>query len=504
MGASDAVALANALDAELNKYAPARDDYFTFVQVTKPDMLVNWFHALVCKKLQKFYDDVVAGLQPRLMILAPPRHGKTELVSRRFPAWVFGKDPRWNFVSCSYAASLAHLISADVQRIMEDQTYNHIFPASCIAGSRLKKTGEMFQVPTPYGEPGLYRAVGVNMGITGTGFQIGLIDDPIKDHVEASSEVTRESIWDWYQSTFYTRQAPFAGILLVQTRWNEDDLAGRLLKQMRDDPEADQWEVIEFPAIAECDETYRKQGEALVPMRYPLQRLKQFAKTLGSYHWSALYQQRPGPRGGTIFLRGNFNYWTVLPNFDSIIMSVDCSFKDLKTSDFVAIQAWGIKGADRYLMMRRRERMGFGATVTAIKAMRALLPKCDAILVEDKANGTAVIETLQKTNGLSSVKAIDPEGGKVARAFAVQADHEAGCVYIPDPSVDPTIETFIHECATFPNSKNDDEVDAMTQLLNYVKNRGSSMGLMEYYRQLAEEKKKQNKKGMPGRVPVPA
>jgi predicted phage terminase large subunit-like protein len=486
--------LADAAAREEQVLRPARDNLFDFTKFIKPHLMMAQFQRALCDALDQFYDDVMAGLHPRLMIFAPPRHGKSETASRCFPAYCFGKNPRLNFIACSYAAMLAGSMNRDVQRIMDGEAYAELFPESrlgtenvaTLSGKPLRNS-DVFEI---MGYLGRYRSAGVGGGITGQGFDIGLIDDPIADAASALSETIRESIWEWYRTTFYTRRSPHSGIVLIMTRWHQDDLAGRLLQEMKDGGE--KWTVVSFPAIAEADEQWRKVGDALHPERIPLEMLRATERTLGSYNWTALYQQRPSPAGGNIFNRNKWQFWKVLPTLEEIILSVDCTFKDSDGTDYVAIQVWGRKGADKYLLKRRRERLGFTATVTAVRAMRALYPTCGAVLIEDKANGSAVIDTIKKE--IAGVIAVTPEGGKVARGYAVQPEQEAGNLYLPDPSIDETIENFLDEATNFPLGTHDDEVDAMTQAVNWMRNRESTLGMLDFLRTEAERVEAERRK----------
>jgi predicted phage terminase large subunit-like protein len=187
--------------------------------------------------------------------------------------------------------------------------------------------------------------------------------------------------------------------------------------------------------------------------------------------------------------RKHYKFWKALPGvFDEVVLTVDCTFKDLQTSDYVAIQAWGNVGADKYLLRRVKERLSFKATCEAIKAMAALFPDACAVLIEDKANGSAVIETL--TSEVSGVIAVNPDGGKAARAYAMQPEHEAGNIHLPDPSVDPEIEIFLSASSSFTGAEggDDDEIDAMTQYCNWRRPRDRTMGLQNWMRDQAAAK----------------
>ena len=473
--------------AEVIQQERSRRSYHDFLMYTHPSLVSGWFVQHLAGVLQEFYEDLIAGRNPRLMITAPPRHGKSEITSRYFPAWVFGKRPATQIIGTSYSASLAARMNRDIQRILSNKRYGSVFPAtylnsknvSTIAGSPLRNS-EIFEI---VGHGGAYRAAGVGGGITGMGADIALIDDPFKDFAEAHSEVRREVVWEWYRSTLYTRLSPMGGVLLINTRWHTDDLSGRLLALT--DEDSDGWRCVNFPAIAEENEKHRKEGEALFPERYPLEKLQRIKTNLGSYLWDALYQQHPVPSDGAVFNRKHWQFYKALPQIDEVVMSVDCSFKDLKTSDFVALHVWGVRGANKYLLYRVRARMGFSATVTAIRAAKALYPQTIAILVEDKANGSAVIETLRTE--IPGVIAINPEGGKLARAYAMQPEQEAGNLFLPDPTLDAKIEEFLSEVSLFPSAKNDDQVDAMTQCINWLRARNASSGLLQFYKEAAEE-----------------
>lgn len=491
-------ALKTLVEDTLFKYIPAREDFYTFCRITKPDLETNWFIEKLCKALQKFYEDVRAGRQPRLMIFAPPRHGKTETVSRRFPAWVFGKWPEAHVMGIGCSSPLTQRTNRDIQRIMDSAIYRNIFPnirlgesnVATISGKPLRNS-DLFEVIDESKKDaagnvditalGSYRNAGVGGTIVGMGFNIGLPDDLISNAEEANSETIRNGIWEWWETTFYTRQLPNAGIAFISTRWHMDDPAGRLIKNMLEGT-GDKWEIISFPALAEEDEEFRKEGEALCPARYSKERLEDVKKASSAYTWATVWQQRPTPKGGAIFKRDKWKFWKALPAkmIDKVI-SVDCSFKDLNSSDYVAIQVWALAEdapANKYLLKRTRERMGFAATVQAIRTHKALHPDCIAVLVEDKANGSAVIETL-KTE-IPGVLAIQPEGGKIARAFAMQPEQEAGNVWLPDSSVDPTIEIYLGEVSAFPGAPNDDETDSTTQAVNWYRLRESELGMLHW------------------------
>ena len=476
-----------AAEAEL-----ARRCYYEFVLQTKSDYIGGWFLRKVADALQRFYHEVEAGKRPRMMIFAPPRSGKSELFSRRFPAWALGKNPDMQFISCSYADDLAGRTNRDVQRIIDTPKYMSIFPGtrlnvrnvSTYSQGAYLRNSDLFEIP---GHTGSYRSAGIGGGITGMGADIAVIDDPVKDKAQAGSKTWRDAIWDWYRSVLYSRLSPKGGVLLGMTRWHEDDLAGRLLDAAM--AGADKWEVLKFPATAEEDEEHRKAGEPLHPERFSAEQLAEIKRVQGSDSWAALYQQRPAPVGGGIFDRAWWRFWKPdgmelppvrmtgsdgstheaicipLPaHADEMIESWDCTFKDTASADFVAGHLWARVGGDAFLIDREHARMNFPTTLAAVRAMSARWPGATAKLIEDTANGPAIIQTL--AHEVPGILPIRPMGGKVSRANAVAPMVEAGNVYLPHPAVKPWVNEFIEEASNFPQAAHDDDVDAMTQALS--------------------------------------
>ncbi len=409
---------------------------------------------------------VERGEISRLIVEMPPRHGKSETTTVKFPAYYLGKHPDRRVIIASHTGNLAARFSMRARNDLA--TYGpEVFGVGVNPDvSAMYRWDVKDPNAKPGQPPGGTIAAGVGGPITGQGAHLATIDDPVKDAEAANSKVQRDAVWDWYRFVLRTRLFPEAAVILVLTRWHEDDLAGRLLKQAQEDPEADQWTVLRLPAIAEDedDPLGREIDQALWPEQYDEKALAAVKATVGSYVWAALYQQRPSPAEGNIFKREWWEFYREIPSgLDEIIQSWDCAFKGQADSDYVVGQVWGRKGADKYLLDQVRGRMSFTATLTAIRTLSAKWPNSWAKLIEDKANGTAVIDTLKQE--ISGLIAVEPEGGKVVRAQAVSPDIEAGNVYLPDSSIAPWIHDFIEECTAFPNGANDDQVDAMTQTL---------------------------------------
>lgn len=436
-----------------------------------PTYLMGWAHRRVCDALDWFLAEVDAGNSPRLMIAMPPRHGKSELASRLFPAFALGRRPDLSVIAASYGASLALRMSRDVQRIMDSEAYRSVFPKTRLArrtGPAARRAADMFEIE---GRRGSYRAAGVGGSVTGMGGDVLIVDDAFKDRASADSAATRRRVWEWYGSTLYTRLSPGGGVLLVNTRWREDDLAGRLMAAEAAG-RGDAWRKLVFPAVAETDEPWRRAGEALHPERFPLERLRRIRAAVGEREWAALYQQRPAPEGGAVFRSTWFRRWRpedLPPRWDAMTISWDMSFVGAADADFAVGQVWARSGGNFYLLDQVRRRMGFSETAAALTALCRKWPDAFRVLVEDKANGPAVIDALKsRIPGLTPVR---PDGGKVARANAVTPLLESGNVWFPPDELAPWIGDMLAELTAFPDGAHDDQVDAMTQALRDLRRR---------------------------------
>lgn len=298
-----------------------------------------------------------------------------------------------------------------------------------------------------------------------------LIDDPIKNREDADSAAFREKLWKFYASTIRTRLEGEGSMLITLTRWHDDDLAGRLLRLAKSDPNADQWTVLTLPAIKTSDDNPidpRIKGDVLWPAKFPLAEMLKTKASVGSRDFSALYQQSPTAEGGNIFKDEFFKYTRVMPtDFDQMIQSWDMATKDKQTSDYVVGQVWGRKGAYKYLVYQVRGRFGFSKTCEKIIEVSRLYPQAHRKLVEAKANGPAVIDALKKQ--VSGLVEVEPRGDKVARAHSVTPEFESGHVIFPHADIAPWIGDYLNEMLSFPTAVNDDQVDATTQALDYLR-----------------------------------
>jgi predicted phage terminase large subunit-like protein len=449
----------------------ARETLMGCVKATMPKYVESWHHTMLAAVLDK----VRTGEIKRLLVEIPPRHGKTQLVSRHFPAYLLGKNPDEQIIGCSYSASLASSINRDVQRIMMTPEYQYSFPDSrlnetnvvTVAKGEKLRNSNIFEM-VDY--DGYYIAAGIGGSITGRGFTVGIVDDPVKNRKEANSKVHRDAVWEWWTSTFLTRgegAMAMGGeerIIVTLTRWHEDDLAGRLLRQAKETGE--EWTVIRLPAVLDEDAQDfdpRSHGDALWPYKYDEAKLERIKKAIGSRDWNALYQNRPAPIEGGLFKRHWWRWYEGKPSavFSAHTITMDAAFKDLDTSSYVVIQVWGHCGADEYLLDQTRARLTFLESCTALVRMCEKWPQVDTKLIEDKANGTAIINTLNRKIG--GLVPRSPKDSKESRAQAVVGRAEAGNIFLPRGA--PWVEDFVEECAVFPNGLHDDQVDAMVQYL---------------------------------------
>ena len=436
----------------------------------------NWHVRTICDHLQA----VTEGKIRRLIINIPPRFMKSLLVSVLWPAWIWVTSPAKKFLTASYAQSLAERDAVKMRTLIDSpwyqQRFQHVFcfKADQNAKSRYENDKTGFRV-----------SVSPNGLGTGEGGDYLIVDDP-HNVKQAESDVQRTATTVWWDETMSSRyNNPKTGAaVIVMQRIHEEDLAGHLIKKGG-------WAHLCIPMSFELPNNGKRrttilgdydprhvENELLWPERFGPEEVEMLSTALGSFGTAGQLQQSPSPRGGGILKRDNYRFYTQLPKIVDVVITVDCTFKGLDTSDNVSIQAWGTNGIDKYLLHRVKQKMGYNATVKALESVIAKFPHRIAILIEDKANGSAVIETLsQKFTG---VIPINPDGGKVARAYAMQPEHESGHTFLPDPSIEPTIEEFLSESDSFPNGSHDDEIDAMTQYYNWDRVRSRSSGMLDF------------------------
>ena len=407
----------------------------------------------------------------RLIISMPPQEGKSTRAAGDFPAWLLTQNPDLRIVAASYGQSLANRNGRAIRR--------RITSNPDLGLKIAPDNGAVHEWEIDSHQGGVF-SVGVGGGVTGRAADLLIIDDPIKDRAQADSETYRNHVWDWWTDAAAARLAPGAPVILILTRWHHDDLAGRLLER---DADAG-WEVLNIPAQCvdpKTDPLGRAEGEFMVSARGRSQKQwEQRKKTAGSRTWASLYQGNPTPDTGNLFpadqwARYDLPLWIdkdgarIVPDVGrddevELIQSWDCAFKALDTSDYVVGQVWLRRGAMLYLLDQVRRRMTFSETCQAMRDLTARWPQAVAKLVEDKANGTAVMDALHSTVG--GLIAVEPVGSKFARAAAITPLVESKNVVLPDSALCPWVSDLTEEARDFPSGSHDDTVDAMSQAVH--------------------------------------
>ncbi len=488
----------------------ARRSLRTFIPMAWPilepgtEFVSNWHIEAICDQLEA----ITRGELHRLIINIPPRHMKSLAVTTFWPCWEWLSRPESRWLVASYAQTLSNRDSVNCRRLIT--TPGFVDP---------RKSDDERTLIERIGYMGLVRLLAAQQGAspwqltgdqstkqrfentrsgsriatsidgmaTGEGGERIVVDDPHKAD-EAQSDVTRENVLTWWDQTMSTRlnQPRTGAVVIVMQRLHERDLTGHLLGQGG-------YEHLCLPAEFEPNHPFVwpadprvEEGELLWPERIDRESLDNMKRPLGSYGSAGQLQQRPAPDEGGILKRAWWRWWSgdraQAPHFDSLVQSWDMSFGDNEeaTSSYVVGQLWGQFGADKYLIAQVRERMEFTEAVTAVReftawADREYPARADHVkLVEDKANGPAIISTLR--HEIPGMVPVDPLGDKIARARAVAPQAEAGNVYLPgsanarhtdyDPSLTPLwVRAFVDECASFPNAAHDDQVDAFSQAL---------------------------------------
>lgn len=456
----------------------------------------NWHHDLICEYLTLVKEKKFKQLWPEkegLIFNVPPRTMKSLLITVFFPVWVWASDPARRWMFASYAEKLSTQHSVFRRNVVDSPWYQerwgHIF--------RFAKDQNL---KTHYENSarGAMFSTAMGAAATGMGGDVLVFDDPLNPE-QALSEAEREAVNVKFDTTFRSRlNDPATGVkIVVMQRLHELDLTGHVLGK-----EPERWIHLKLPASAEREESWkfpvsghlrqRRLGDLLWPERLPELQLASLKTGMGSWAFAGQYQQNPAPLEGGIIKRNWIRYYRELPErFDLVVQSWDCTFKGEKTArgtdtDFVAGQVWG-KAAGKYYMLpyRMHERLDFGPTKAAIKSCHAKFPRAHAVLIEDKANGPAIISELQKE--IAGIVAIEPEGGKLARAQSISPLWEAGSIELPDPQVFdvPWLEEYIHSICTFPKAAHDDDMDATSQALIYIRHKMGA-GIMDFYRNQAE------------------
>jgi len=450
----------------------------------------TYLHNWHIDAIAEYLEAVTADQITRLIINIPPRYMKSSQVTVCWPTWEWIKRPEMRYIFASYSAGLSTKHSVDRRTIIESDWYQKNW-------GHIVKLADDQNTKTEYMNTRRGTMVATSIGgtATGKGGNRIIVDDPHNPE-EAQSDTQRMVGIRYFNQTLSTRldDKKKGSIVVVMQRLHEQDLTGHLLDQGG-------WEHLCLPAEAEPDRLIvvmpmtgrvieRKDGELLWPEREGTKEIEKAKKSLGSYGYAGQYQQRPSPSEGGIFKRRWIRFWhpqgmplppvsikvaegyiqihpVPLPDNLTQLQSWDMAFKDTKTSAYVSGQVWGQLGANCYLLDQERGKLSFVDTIKAVKILTEKWPLTTGKLVEDAANGPAVISMLRdKIQGLIEVQ---PLGSKEARAHSVSPLFEAGNVFVPHPSLAPWVNDYIEEMVTFPNSKYKDQVDSTTQALNRMR-----------------------------------
>lgn len=428
---------------ELLARRKARARLLDFASYTNPAYQPAPHHALIAEALER----VMRGETKRLMIAMPPRHGKSELASRRFPAMCMGLFPSKQIIAASYNSDLANDFGREVRNIVDSPEYQALFETKLAQDS---KAANRWHTE----DGGMYVAAGVGTAITGRGADILLIDDPFKDRQEADSELQRQRVWDWYTSTAYTRLMPGGAVIVINTRWHDDDLSGRLLAEQQSG--GDQWEVLSLPAID-------TEGNPLWPAWYPIERLEQIRGVLPARDWNALYQQNPIPDDGDYFKSGWFGEYEDLPENLRMYGASDYAVTD-GGGDYTE---HGIAGVDANNNLYVAD-WWRGQTTSDVWIEK----KCDLILEHSphcwfgeagpirRAVEPFLMRRMQQREAYCRIEWLASIADKPTRARPIQAMASMGKIFLPKNA--PWKADLLNQLLRFPAGKLDDGVDVMS------------------------------------------
>jgi predicted phage terminase large subunit-like protein len=438
--------------AQLELQERARNNFLDFVRYVWPQFICGRHHKIMAQK----FEELVEGKNNRIIINIAPRHGKSELTSYLFLAWLMGRDPSAKIIQATHTAELAMRFGRKVRNLMDTDVYKEVFPNVQLAAD--SKAAGRFE--TNHG--GEYFAAGVGGAMTGRGADYLVIDDPHSEQ-DALSETAMERAYEWYTSGPRQRLQPGGKILLVMTRWSKADLTGKVLADQAKDSRADKWEVIEFPALMPS-------GKPCWPEYWKVDDLMAVRAALPVNKWNAQWQQNPTAEEGAIFKREWWKKWvrTSVPPLQYVIQSYDTAYSKKETADFSAITTWGVfqlepdDPAQLILLDAKKGRWDFPELKrVAMELYKFWDPDC--VLIEAKASGLPLSQELRRT-GIPVVN-YSPGGrnratDKVSRANSVSPVFEAGFVWVPD---EPWAEELVEEMAEFPYGDSDDLTDSAVQ-----------------------------------------
>lgn len=439
-----------AIDAEIARRA-ASSSLMAFTRATYPQYAPAPHHRRIASALEA----VERGEIKRLRIEMPPRFGKSELASIRFPAWFLGRNPNRKFIMASYASDFASGFGRKARNLARDEVFRNIFPA-CVLSEDSQSQASW--TTTAGGE---YTSTGILAGITGKGANIVLLDDVFKNREECLSPVIREKVWDEYQATVYTRLEGDGSIVIINTRWHDDDLSGRVEEAERNG--GDKWTVLKLPAISN--------GESLWPEKFPLSQLENIRANIKPSHWAALYQQEPILEEGATFRSEWWKYYETKTDYMAtrIVQCWDTAFKDKPENDRSACITVAIRHDGLYIVDCWAGRVEFPMLRDKVRELYDL-HKPSVVVVEDKASGQSIIQEFQRPSRRGDralpILPHKVDKSKEARADAASAMVCAGKVFLPKSA--PWLDMFLSEVGRFPSAKHDDITDAFTMALEYI------------------------------------
>ena len=449
----------------LKRTHDAQKNFLSFVKFMWPDFVEGTHHRIIAEK----FDRIADGTLKRLIVNMPPRHTKSEFASFMLPAFIMGRNPMTKIIQTSHTAELSQRFGRKTKQLIDSSDYKKIFPETALQADS-KAAGRW---DTSAG--GEYFAAGVGGAITGRGADLLIIDDPHSEQ-DALSETAMENAYEWYTSGPRQRLQPGGAIVLVMTRWSTIDLTGNLMKAQVE-PKADQWEVVEFPAIMDS-------GLPTWPEYWKLQELESVKASLAITKWNAQWMQRPTSEEGAILKREWWKPWAEkdTPNLHYIIQSYDTAFSKKETADYSAITTWGVFSPDDarpalILLDARRGRWEFTELKeTALKEYNYWEP--EMVLVEAKASGMPLSDELRRA-GIPVTNYTPTRGNdKHTRVNSIAPMFESGMVFYPEGRT--FAEEVIEECAAFPYGENDDYVDTVTQALMRFRQSGLIQLRMDY------------------------
>ena len=438
--------------AQLEKQESCRENFLDFVSAMWPDFISGRHHRIIAEKLER----VASGELKRLIINMAPRHTKSEFASFLFPAWMMGKNPNMKIIQATHTTELAVNFGRKTKNLIDSDEFKDVFPTVKLAADS-KASGRW---DTSRG--GMYYAVGVGSNLAGRGGDLVIIDDPHSEQT-AMRNSGFDDAWDWYTGGPRQRLQPGGSIVLVQTRWSEKDMTGQLLRAMAKDPLADQWEVVELPAIFD-------DGTPCWPEFWSLEDLTAVKASIPPGKWNAQYQQQPTGEENAIIKREWWRVWEkgTVPQLEYVIQSYDTAFSKRESADYSAITTWGVfypneggSGPNLILLDSKKGRWEFPELkAKALEEYQFWDP--DTVIIEAKASGMPLTHELRNM-GIPVVNFTPSRGNdKVTRVHSVSPLFEAGMVWAPD---EVFADELIEEVAAFPNGEHDDLVDSMTQAL---------------------------------------